>query len=452
MKISRRISEGRRPRAFFRPACGGSIGGSAMKHNGKHHHNGGRNHKQRWVRLIHIGVGAYLLVAGLYILFSDRILNAIVRDPDTLSQLQTYKGWAFVCVTAALIYIMLRSIAEVVCRTEAYIAESRINYRTLLETMNDGVWILDPDGRTLYVNDRFAYLLGVPISELDDEAIRQRLEPPMLERSNAMFRRCRDGKSQLYELHFTRSEGEEVCTSIASSPIIDSKGILRGVLRVVSDISDRYRAEAALREACDSQSRLLDELNHRVRNNLGSLLSLIDLSRSASADVESFADNIRGRIWAISAAHALLSSARWSPVATEDIIRTLITDDIADRVTLSGPPAVIPPHKAGPLAMVLYELLSNSRRHGALAAPCGTLDIAWSSSVDAGAPVVILRWTESGGPPINSPPSIGVGLGIVEGLIRSDLEGSIEMGFPRDGVRHRLEFPAESVPSVAPTA
>ena len=51
---------------------------------------------------------AYLIIGGLWILFSDEVLFSFIQDPDLLSEAQTYKGWFYVIITAALLYSFLK--------------------------------------------------------------------------------------------------------------------------------------------------------------------------------------------------------------------------------------------------------------------------------------------------------------------------------------------------------
>jgi len=54
-------------------------------------------------------VAAYILVGGLWIVFSDKILNYFIRDPDLLTRIQTFKGWFYVIVTGILFYLLLKT-------------------------------------------------------------------------------------------------------------------------------------------------------------------------------------------------------------------------------------------------------------------------------------------------------------------------------------------------------
>ncbi len=54
-------------------------------------------------------IGGYIIIGGVWILFSDKLLSYFVRDPDTLTSIQTFKGWFYVLVTAILFYVLLKS-------------------------------------------------------------------------------------------------------------------------------------------------------------------------------------------------------------------------------------------------------------------------------------------------------------------------------------------------------
>jgi signal transduction histidine kinase len=53
-------------------------------------------------------IAGYIIIGGVWILFSDKIFNYFVRDPDLLTWIQTFKGWFFVLVTAVLFYLLLK--------------------------------------------------------------------------------------------------------------------------------------------------------------------------------------------------------------------------------------------------------------------------------------------------------------------------------------------------------
>ncbi|HEX7494098.1 MAG TPA: ATP-binding protein [Bacteroidales bacterium] len=54
-------------------------------------------------------IAGYIVVGGLWILFSDKVLNYLIRDPDIMTRIQTFKGWFYVLITALLFYSLLKS-------------------------------------------------------------------------------------------------------------------------------------------------------------------------------------------------------------------------------------------------------------------------------------------------------------------------------------------------------
>jgi signal transduction histidine kinase/ActR/RegA family two-component response regulator len=54
-------------------------------------------------------IAGYVIIGGLWILFSDKILNYFISDPNVLTEIQTFKGWFYVIITAILFYLILKS-------------------------------------------------------------------------------------------------------------------------------------------------------------------------------------------------------------------------------------------------------------------------------------------------------------------------------------------------------
>lgn len=76
---------------------------------------------------------AYLLIGGLWISFSDRFLNSVIRDVDVLTQLQTYKGWFYVFLTALLFFLFLKKHLNELRATRAELLEHKNNLEKLVQ-------------------------------------------------------------------------------------------------------------------------------------------------------------------------------------------------------------------------------------------------------------------------------------------------------------------------------
>ena len=123
----------------------------------------------------------------------------------------------------------------------------------LLELAHEGVWIVDEQARSTYVNPRMAELLGTTVAEVlrsptsrwvaDDEELLARLE------------RRRSGLAERYETRLCRADGSSLWALVSAAPLADARGRSRGSLALVSDVTDRRRAEEELRA---SEARLAE--------------------------------------------------------------------------------------------------------------------------------------------------------------------------------------------------
>lgn len=206
---------------------------------------------------------------------------------------------------------------------------------------------------------------------------------------------------------------------------------------------DAQRANVdAIRRMAEIERLLRQELDHRVRNNLSSLLSLVEMTRRTTRDVGTFADSIGGRIRVMADVHGLLSSGRFSALPLGRIIEMVRPPGAESRVDFSGDNVLVPASQVGSLAIVLHECFTNAQKHGALAGPRGQVLIEsrleWTESSQKR--VLRLRWTERDGPRPRLPHEPGSGMQLIAGMVRSDLRGEIRFGWLETGAAHELRF------------
>lgn len=370
--------------------------------------------------------GGYLVVSIFYILFSDRLLGTLVRDAERITRIQSYKGWVFVTLSALLIFVVSRSYLRSLKRTEDSLERARLDYARLLETTHEGVQVLDGEGRTIFVNDRLCELTGLDRERL----LRSGLDGVVAATDDQSTTVGAD------EMRLCPPGGGEVWTIVTESPVTTSTGVRTGTLRLFTDNTARRRALIELSNALRTQRVLMSELDHRVRNNLASLVAIIEVSASGKPEVELFAGRISDRVRIMAAGYTLLSRNQWRPVRLESVIGAVVMGD--PRVRPRGPAVMVGLDQVVPLMLVVFELLSNARQHGSLRVDHGVVEVTWRAGEREGE--VVLEWAERDGPPVRNVAGPGFGLAVASGIAGAELRGGLSHEFPPEGAKVRVRM------------
>jgi len=129
----------------------------------------------------------------------------------------------------------------------------------IIESMMVGVWVLNHEGRTIFMNARLAAILGISVEEGLVTPVTQYIDP---EYDADLEKRLADrkaGKSGSYEQQFKRKNGTRGHALIESSPLFDANGNFEGILSMVTDITEKREAEAALKASAIAIARLNEE-------------------------------------------------------------------------------------------------------------------------------------------------------------------------------------------------
>jgi len=122
-----------------------------------------------------------------------------------------------------------------------------INWRTVIDTCLEGVWIVDREGRTTFANQRMADMLGYAVSEMTGRSMYDFMDEAVKQEAARNMRRRRRGVSEHHEFRLKRKDGSDLWTIMAASPRFDAAGQFTGALAMVTDVSERRRTEDDLR-------------------------------------------------------------------------------------------------------------------------------------------------------------------------------------------------------------
>ncbi len=144
-------------------------------------------------------------------------------------------------------------------RTEEALRANEKRCRRMIEIAHEGVWLIDADAKTTFINAQMARMLGCdpedvvgrsPVEFLDEEGSTLFTEH--------VARRRRAGGSEQVEVKFIRRDGATLWAILGASPLFDAAGLYEGELAMVMDITDRKKAEASLRVSETRFRRLWD--------------------------------------------------------------------------------------------------------------------------------------------------------------------------------------------------
>jgi PAS domain S-box-containing protein len=314
--------------------------------------------------------------------------------------------------------------------------------RSVLEQANEAIVVLSPDGHITHASLRAEQLAQQPpIGCAFSEAFQ--IEAHTTEKAGTLARF--QGESLDIMLATRPFHGVEVKLRgesnarftflLSAGPLTDGHQTV-GSIVTLTDITERKRGEEA-------QTTLVAELNHRVKNILAVVQSVASQTVRSSVSLENFADAFTGRIKALATAHDILTETRWIGIGLGELLAAVLApyrSPQEGRVTISGPPILLPAHAVVPLSMVLHEMTTNAAKYGALSTRQGRIEITWQ--VTGGIEKSIeLVWLERGGRKVKAAAPTGFGTKLIDHVISHDLDGNTKLDFDPDGVRWTIAFP-----------
>jgi two-component sensor histidine kinase len=189
---------------------------------------------------------------------------------------------------------------------------------------------------------------------------------------------------------------------------------------------------------------LTRELNHRVKNTLANVLSIVALTRRRASSIDEFADGLDGRIRALSATHDVLTQSDWGRTPVRAVIEAELAPygrDTGPVIAIEGPEVELAPKDALSLGLAIHELATNAAKYGALGVSTGKLEIAWG---EAEGGRLRIEWTERGGPPVPRERKRGFGTDLIERVVAHELESPVDLRFDPEGVRCVLVVPVRA--------
>ncbi len=316
----------------------------------------------------------------------------------------------------------------------AQLMQSEQRRSLALAAGNMGSWEWD-NATDRYLWDEGQYrIFGVDPADfvVAPESIRTRVHPDDWHNLQIGFERmAKDGHAHQLEFRVLRPDGQVRWCVGSAAATADGDGRIARVSGVTFDITDRKEAE-------ERQTLLAREVDHRAKNALALVQSILRLTRAKT--LPAYVTTVEGRIKALSRAHAILSQSRWHGAD----LHGLVDDELApyrvgntERIKTNGPEVLLQPGSAQTLALALHELATNAAKYGALSSESGQLKLSWMLNDGK----LGLDWSESGGPVTKPPSAKGFGTRIITASIERQLFGHVAFDWRQEGLRCMISVP-----------
>lgn len=297
------------------------------------------------------------------------------------------------------------------------------------------------DHRFEMVNPEYQKLVGVRelVGKTVDEALPELSGQKFLALLQDVFKTGRAVRMTSEPIQLNRSEGdllEERFVDFVYQPIRDESGTITNIFVQGSDVTERVVAE-------NRQRLLINELNHRVKNTLASIQSVVSQTLRGAHSKEDASKAITDRILALSRAHNVLTRENWDSADLRSMVDGAIDPfRIEDRIRVQGPDLRVGPHAAMSIALALHELGTNALKYGALSTAGGTIDVEWLLN---GKGEFQLVWKENGGPPVHATDRKGFGSRLILQALPRELRGTTSIEFRSAGVMFTLTSDIDAI-------
>jgi PAS domain S-box-containing protein len=297
-----------------------------------------------------------------------------------------------------------------------------------------GTWVWNVADDVFTADERFATFFGLdaercrtgfPSGEILS-LVNPEDRPALLSAITAAFAR---GGAYRHQYRVVQPGGADRWVEASGRVELDASGKAARFPGIIVDIT-------AWKQAEEARSLLMREVDHRARNVLAMVQSVVRLTDAC--DPRRYREEVIGRIDAMARAQGSLSRSNWEG----GVLADLISDELSScgssqQFTLTGPRITLPADQVQPLSMIVHEMATNAMKYGALSVPAGTLEVT-SKAIHRRE--IVLTWRERGGPAISPPKRTGFGSRLINRLA-AQLGGSLELDWQPGGLVATLRWP-----------
>jgi PAS domain S-box-containing protein len=298
------------------------------------------------------------------------------------------------------------------------------------------------DADVMHVSEGYAAVHGLPEGTVETtrSAWRLRAHPEDRARVDEVQQQALRERREEYAIEYriVRAGGEVRWIESRSFIVYGRNGRPQRVVGVNIDVTERRRND-------EHQRMLAAELDHRVKNILATVSAVAAHTLDTSSSMHHFVAALDGRIRSMASTHELSSGRRWRGLPLQELVRCQLAPYATNKNTdIRGPDVLLRTEAGEAVALALHELATNAAKYGALSSRDGRVSVWWRWPVDGDGPGhLAIDWREAGGPLVQTPRRSSYGTSVITNLVPYELGGTAELAFAAEGVRWRLNIPAD---------
>ena len=330
--------------------------------------------------------------------------------------------------------------------------ESEEKYRNLVNNSQDLIYRTDETGVITFISPSVKRLSGYTVEEAIGMNMAAEVYLNSAEREKFLFELTKNGDIQNFETELKRKDGSIWWASTNAHLLKDNNGHILGVEGITHDITDRKQAEEKIKVSLKEKEILLQEIHHRVKNNMQVISSLLRLQANSIEDnrIKEILKESQGRVFAMSAVHETLHGSNnlseidletYLSKVTLSIFQTYLITQGKIKLNMDVEKESIDINQASPLGLIVNELLSNSMKYAFPEDRQGEITVSLKK-MDHTLEIVVMD--DGIGMPVDFDwkGNNSLGLQLVRTLVENQLEGSIDME-SANGTKFTIRFPLE---------
>lgn len=316
---------------------------------------------------------------------------------------------------------------------EAGALQSEKKLQNIAEYMDDAILLFNPQGSCVYANPQAEHLFR----ELGYQDRLVGLAFESLSFGNYRFQDLVQERGKNHnEIIIGRYNLKVSCNTFWE---VDC---LKGAILVIKDNTEIKKKETEL----ILKSTVIDEIHHRIKNNLQTIVSLIGLqsNRMDNEQVRAFSQDIIGRIYSISLTHEIMAYSGMDRIEIKDMLGRMLNssksyivpEELNLKLEITGDEIFLESDTATTIAMIINELVQNSIKHAFADRKQGSIQI----HIEKGAFFSSITITDDGIGFFETDKDSRMGLKLVKSLVKDKLKGDIEISSRGPGARIAFRF------------